>query len=424
MTKGKETAGVVGLGYVGLPAAAAFAEKYHVTAFDIDESRIERLKAGVDDTGSVPPEELKKASITFTADPARLKDCQYIIVVVPTPINEYKEPDVTYLANASKIVGENMAPGTSVIYESTVYPGATEERCIPLLEQYSGMKAEQDFYVGYSPERINPGDKEHTFKTITKVAAAQSEASLHRIAAFYQSVMEADVHKVSSIKTAEASKVVENTQRDINIAFMNELSVLFQSMGINTRDVLEAAQTKWNFIPVTPGLVGGHCIGVDPYYLIYRAKREGKEAPLLSTSRKINEDMTDYIVTAVMQKIISHNLAPSSLNITILGASFKENIGDTRNSKALEVAEKIQHLGLSLQIHDPHVPSAEPFPVSDMKDLTQADILLILVPHAEYQTLDDAALARIVKRKTGIIFDIKGVLDKKSITDFPYIYQL
>src|SRR5690625_2937943 len=314
--------GIVGLGYVGLPVAVGFAEKYDVIGFDVNQSKIEELNRHIDRTSEVSNDELKKASIDFTSEEKKLKECNYIIVAVPTPISSTKEPDLSYLENASAIIGRNLTPDTVIVYESTVYPGTTEEVCIPILERDSNLTAGDDFHVGYSPERINPGDKAHTFKSNNKVISAQNTHALNKIYRIYQNVLSAKVFKASSIKVAEASKIIENAQRDINIAFMNELSLIFNNLDIDTHEVLQAANTKWNFLHFTPGLVGGHCIGVDPYYLIYKSKLAGYTPSLLSSARAINDDMPAYVVESLLRLIAINKLNIQDIRVTVLGVCF------------------------------------------------------------------------------------------------------
>nr|WP_232225608.1 nucleotide sugar dehydrogenase [Oceanobacillus manasiensis] len=411
-----ETIGVVGLGYVGLPVAIGFSEKHSVIGFDVDETKIAKLRRGIDPSEQFSEEILTKSQIDFTTDAQKLRNCSFIIVAVPTPISESKQPDFSYLNSASQLIGENLTQDTVVVYESTVYPGATEEICLPLLEKASNFKAGEDFFIGYSPERINPGDKEHTFKTIPKVVAGQSIYVTELLQHLYQSVIKANVYKASSIKVAEAAKVVENTQRDINIAFMNELSHIFNHLEVPTEDVLEAAGTKWNFLPFKPGLVGGHCIGVDPYYLIHKSRLAGYEPNLLTVAREVNESMVDHVINTVMKKIIEHQFSFEDLKITILGATFKENIGDMRNSKALTILDKLLHLGLSVQLCDPYIESStlkDMYGISNtpFTELEKADIVIIAVPH---KIFDWKKLHNILKEQS-IVMDIKSAVHSKQI---------
>lgn len=412
--------GVVGLGYVGLPVAVGFAEKYKVIGFDVDEQKINALKNGHDPNGQFSTDELQAAAIDFTLDECQLSKCHYIIVAVPTPITSLKEPDLSYLEKASATIGRNLSPGTVVVYESTVYPGTTETICIPILEKNSHLIAGKDFYVGYSPERINPGDQEHTFQTNPKIIAGQNEQALEQIYEIYHNVLFADIHKAPSIKVAEAAKIVENTQRDINIAFMNELALIFNKLGIDTYDVIAAAKTKWNFIPMSPGLVGGHCIGVDPYYLIHESKRLGYMPTFISAAREINESMPKYVVQSLLQLIIRNKLDPNHVRITVLGITFKENISDTRNSKALEIVHSLHQLGLSIQVCDPYIdPSMfqkwNNIEVKPLNQLDKADIVVLTVPHREFKQNNFSYLPTLLKDTSGIIMDIKGVVPKELI---------
>lgn len=329
--------GIVGLGYVGLPVAVAFGKEHQIVGFDINENRISTLKQKIDYTNEVTTEELEEASIEFTSDASKLKKTDFIIVAVPTPINEHNQPDLTPLVKASEEVGKNLSKGTIVVFESTVYPGATEEVCIPVLERFSGMKCGMDFFVGYSPERINPGDKKHTFTTIIKVVSGQNPEVLEIVADTYASVVKAGVHRASSIKVAEAAKVIENTQRDVNIALMNELALIFDRLGIDTTEVLEAAGTKWNFLNFSPGLVGGHCIGVDPYYLTYKAQAVGYQPDVILAGRRINDELGKFIARTLVKKLIKAGIVVQGATVTVLGLTFKENVPDLRNSKVIDV---------------------------------------------------------------------------------------
>lgn len=420
--------GVVGLGYVGLPVAVGFAEKYQVIGFDIDEERVYELQQSIDRTGEINEDMLKQVNIEFTNEASKLNQCHHIIVAVPTPVKENKEPNLSYINEASKLIGENLSKGTIVVYESTVYPGTTEEVCIPQLEKYSKMKAGQDFFVGYSPERINPGDKEHTFKKNVKVVSGQDNYTLEKVYELYQSVLDSNVYKASSIKIAEASKIVENTQRDVNIALMNELSLIFNSLNIDTYEVLNASKTKWNFAPYSPGLVGGHCIGVDPYYLIYKSRQEGYNPKLLSIARELNDTMSNHVVQSLLKLMITHKLDFYDTTITVLGITFKENIPDLRNSKALEIVEALADLGLRVQVCDPHV-TTNPFKgrelieFKSMDELSSSPIVVLAVSHLEFKDTDK--LKRILSKEKGVIMDLKGILtDKADFHDDITIWKL
>ena len=425
----KQVIGVVGLGYVGLPVAIGFSKQYRVIGYDINKTRIDTLLNDDDYTGQISGQELKESLIEFTTDEKRLGSCNFIIVTVPTPISVTKEPDLTNLKDASCTLGKNLSKGTIVVYESTVYPGATEEICIPILEAESGLVLGNDFYVGYSPERINPGDKEHTFQTINKVVAAQDEETLDKIYNLYQSVIIAKVFKVSTIKIAEASKILENTQRDINIALMNEISLIFNKLAINTYEVIEAASTKWNFIPFYPGLVGGHCIGVDPYYLIHKSKSAGYNPRFLSSAREINDYMPEYIVKSLLEQITLQKINIKNLVITILGITFKQNIPDIRNSKALEIVTILQNMGLSVQVCDPHVQSDQfnkdtVIDLKEMKQLEKADVLILAVPHNKFTSLPESTFPNLLKDNKGIIMDIKGAMTQNGLNEDIILWKL
>lgn len=410
---------VVGLGYVGLPVAVAFGKKHPVIGFDINENRIETLMSGTDYTNEVEPEDLEKAQIEFTSDGSKLKEANFIIVSVPTPINEHNQPDLTPLLKASETVGANLQKGTIVVYESTVYPGATEDDCVPVLEKASGLECGKDFFVGYSPERINPGDKVHTFTTITKVVSGQTPEVLDIVADVYASVVTAGVHKASSIKVAEAAKVIENTQRDVNIALMNELALIFDRVGIDTAEVLEAAGTKWNFLNFTPGLVGGHCIGVDPYYLTHKAEMVGHHPEVILAGRRINDDIGNYVARVLVKKLIKHNLPVQGARVTILGLTFKENVPDLRNSKVIDVIRELQEYGIDVQVTDAQADSAEAVreygvSLTSYDELLPAEAVVLAVSHREYIEAGWAQFDRLLKHGKGIVVDIKSALDKES----------
>jgi UDP-N-acetyl-D-galactosamine dehydrogenase len=406
---------VIGLGYVGLPVAIAFAGAGNrVIGFDIDCKRVEELRAGHDRTREVDPSGLRNPNLTLTTDRAALKAADFFIVTVPTPIDNAHRPDLTALLGASDTVGHALKRGDIVVYESTVYPGATEEECVPVLEKVSGLRAGRDFTVGYSPERINPGDKQHRFETITKVVAGQDARTLETVAGVYGSVVKAGIHKASSIKVAEAAKVIENTQRDINIALMNELSAICHVLGIDTAEVLAAARTKWNFLPFTPGLVGGHCIGVDPYYLTFRAEKAGYHPEIILAGRRINDNVGMRIAQECMRKLLSHGIRPE--RITVLGLTFKENVPDIRNSKVVDVIRELQTFGVAVQVHDPlaHADAAEHeygLRLSSFDALEPADAVIVAVSHDQYVAEGWPAIARLLKGGRGVVFDIKAGLD-------------
>ncbi|WP_424236926.1 nucleotide sugar dehydrogenase [Bhargavaea ginsengi] len=406
---------VVGLGYVGLPVAVAFGEKHHVIGFDINPNRIETLKAGEDYTNEVETEDLKEANIDFTNDPEKLKSADFIIVAVPTPIDDHNQPNLTPLLKASETVGQNLTSGSIVVFESTVYPGATEDECVPVLEKASGLKNGVDFFVGYSPERINPGDKEHTFTKILKVVSGQTPAVLDIIADVYASVVEAGVHKASSIKVAEAAKVIENTQRDVNIALMNELALIFDRIGIDTTEVLEAAGTKWNFLKFSPGLVGGHCIGVDPYYLTHKAEAVGHHPEVILAGRRINDGVGRYIARTVVKKLINHGVVIQGATVTVLGLTFKENVPDLRNSKVIDIIRELQEYGVNIQVADPQAnPEAAYYEYGvdlvPYKELEKADAVILAVPHSEYKLEGWKGLEKLLHEKATVVVDIKSIL--------------
>ncbi|WMV76108.1 nucleotide sugar dehydrogenase [Geobacillus thermodenitrificans] len=420
---------VVGLGYVGLPVAVAFGKKGRIIGFDINEHRINTLKQGVDYTKEVESQDLLEADIDFTNDPSRLREADFIIVAVPTPITETKQPDLTPLIKASETVGSNLQKGAIVVYESTVYPGATEEVCVPVLEKASGLKAGVDFFVGYSPERINPGDKEHTFTKITKVVSGQNDEVLEIIAGVYGSVVEAGVYRASSIKVAEAAKVIENTQRDLNIALMNELAIIFDKLGIDTAEVLKAAGTKWNFLPFTPGLVGGHCIGVDPYYLTHKAESVGYHPEVILAGRRINDNMGKFIATSLVKQMIHKNMPIQGARVTVLGLTFKENVPDLRNSKVIDVIRELQEFGVEVQVTDALADKEEAvreygIELVDYDKLIPADAVVLAVPHDEYVEKGWEQFDILLKHGKGIVVDIKSKLEKETCPENITLWRL
>lgn len=425
--RNKHIIGVVGLGYVGLPVAVGFSDKFKVIGFDIDDHKIKSLQKNIDMTGEITEEELKKANIHFTSKSNHLSSCDFIIVAVPTPLTPDKKPDLTFLEKASMMIGTQIKPQTTIIYESTVFPGATEDVCIPLLEKASSLTAGVDFHVGYSPERINPGDREHTFKQNNKIVSGQNEIALSKIFSLYKQVIKGEVFKVSSIKVAEAAKVVENTQRDINIALMNELSLIFDTLNIDTQEVLQAASTKWNFLPFEPGLVGGHCIGVDPYYLIYRANNEGLNAPLISAAREINDYMPIFIVSSLLNLLVKYKYNLKELHINVFGITFKENTPDLRNSKALEIVDQLQGLGISIDVYDPLVTTDDihgsNISLKSIQDLKPADVCLYTVAHEDIKKNTISSLYSFIKRD-GILLDIKGIIPQENIHEDTIVWRL
>jgi UDP-N-acetyl-D-galactosamine dehydrogenase len=407
---------VIGLGYVGLPVAVAFARSgAPVVGFDIDRVRVEELRAGFDRTREVEASDLAHPTLVYSDDPQALAQADFYIVTVPTPIDASRRPDLTAVYGASETVGRFLKAGDVVVFESTVYPGAVEEDCAPILERASGLRCGRDFTLGYSPERINPGDREHRFETITKVVAGQDEQTLQIVADVYGSVVRAGIHRAPSIKVAEAAKVIENTQRDLNIAFMNELSALFGRLGIDTGDVLAAAGTKWNFQKFTPGLVGGHCIGVDPYYLTFRAEKSGYEPQVILAGRRINDSVGQRIAHECIRHLLKRKSAAAT--VTILGMAFKENVPDTRNSKVVDIVEELRSFGLSVQVHDPLADPREVkrdygIELMAMDALAPADAVIFAVAHEPFVRGGWGLLTRLLKGSGGIVFDVKSQLDR------------
>jgi UDP-N-acetyl-D-galactosamine dehydrogenase len=404
---------VIGLGYVGLPVAVAFGRQgSRVIGFDIDSARISELKAGRDRTREVEPGDLAVAKVVFTSDPDELSAADFFIVTVPTPIDQARRPDLTALLRASTTVGKALKKGDIVVYESTVYPGATEEDCVPILEQASGLLVGRDFTVGYSPERINPGDKAHRFETITKIVAGQDARTLDIIAAVYGSVVTAGLHRAPSIKVAEAAKVIENAQRDLNIAFMNELSAIFHELGIDTRDVLSAAGTKWNFLNFTPGLVGGHCIGVDPYYLTYRAQKAGYHPDVILAGRRINDSIGVRVARECLRRLL--NRGTPTPRVTVLGLTFKENVVDVRNSQVFDIIRELQSFGVPVQVNDPLADNAaalKEYGLTLQNDPEPADAVVLAVAHEAYRNAGWPLIMRLLKNGRGLVMDVKGALD-------------
>src|ERR1035437_5719980 len=402
---------VIGLGYVGLPIALAFAKKIKVIGFDINKKRVDMMKNGIDPSNELSKKEFEGCDIEFTSSLDVLKKAKFFIVAVPTPIDENNLPDLHPLLGASSSVGKVLKKGDYVVYESTVYPGCTEEDCIPVLEQYSKLKFKKDFKVGYSPERINPGDKEHTITKILKVVSGCDDESLNEISKVYEIIVEPGTHKAPSIKVAEAAKIIENTQRDVNISLMNELSIIFNKMGINTFDVLEAAGTKWNFLKFYPGLVGGHCIGVDPYYHTHKAESLGYHARVINSGRYVNDSMGFYVAKNLVKKIIAEGLNISRSKVLVMGATFKEDVSDIRNSKVADIVKELISFGVSVDVVDPHADSDElkhEYGFSLSKLGKNYDGVIIAVNHKEYRNLDEKYFKSILSLK-GILVDVKGV---------------
>jgi UDP-N-acetyl-D-galactosamine dehydrogenase len=409
---------VIGLGYVGLPVAVAFARSgVPVIGFDIDGGRIDELRSGCDRTREVDPTELSLPTLSYESDSEKLAAADFYIVTVPTPIDAANRPDLSAMLRASETVGRVLAPDDIVVYESTVYPGAVEEDCLPVLERVSGLTAGRDFTIGYSPERINPGDKAHRFETIMKVVSAQDERTLDIVAEVYGSVVTAGIHRAPSIKVAEAAKVIENTQRDLNIAFMNELSAIFHELGLDTGDVLAAAATKWNFLNYYPGLVGGHCIGVDPYYLTYRAEKAGYHPEVILAGRRINDGVGQRVARECVRRLFRRNR--TSPTVTILGLTFKENVPDTRNSRVIDIVHELGLFGIEAQVHDPMASSEEAhreygITLHDLDSLRPADAVIFAVAHQQYVRGGWPLVIRLLKDNEGIVLDVKRRLDRSA----------
>lgn len=408
----KKTLAVIGLGYVGLPIALEFAKKIKVIGFDINAQRVEMMRNNIDPSQELESSAFENCDIEFTNDLDVLRKANFFIVAVPTPVDEHNVPDLIPVQRASETIGKVIKKGDYVVYESTVYPGCTEEDCVPIIENLSGLKMVEDYKIGYSPERINPGDKEHTITTIVKVVSGCCAESLEVIAKVYELVVKAGVHKASSIKVAEAAKIIENTQRDLNIALMNELSIIFDKMNINTFEVLEAAGTKWNFLRFQPGLVGGHCIGVDPYYLTYKSQQLGYDSQVILAGRAINDGMAGYVAKKVLQSIIQSNGDVKKSKVLVMGATFKENVSDIRNSKVADVVKELKAYSINVDVTDPHADSEELLHEYGF-GLTEAlsndyDAVIVTVPHNDYKVLDDAYFSSITKSH-GMVADLKGI---------------
>ena len=423
--KADDVIAVVGLGYVGLPLAVEFGKKSATVGFDLSESKIESYRKHIDPTGELATEDLKAARhLTVSTDPAVLKEADYIVVAVPTPVDIAHNPDFTPLAGASKTVGLNMKKGAIVIFESTVYPGATEEVCIPILEKHSGLKWKEDFHVGFSPERINPGDKEHTLTTILKVVSGDDAETLESIAKLYESVITAGVYRASSIKVAEAAKVIENTQRDLNIALMNELAIIFDKIGIDTLEVLKAAGTKWNFLPFRPGLVGGHCIGVDPYYLTHKAEMIGYHPQVILAGRRINDGMAKFVAEKTVKSMIAAGFHVKGSKVNVIGLTFKENCPDLRNSKVADIVYELKSYGCDVHVYDPVADADEAMHEYGIKlekweDLPRADAVVAAVGHKELLARPLGDLQDKLN-ENGCFIDVKSQFDKKALAEAGY----
>ncbi len=415
----KESIVVIGLGYVGLPVAISMAKQFDCVGFDINQGRVDELNGGHDRTGEVTDEDLKASGMTFTANVEEIKGSSFYIVAVPTPIDKDKRPDLFPVESASRTVAKALTKGAVIVYESTVYPGVTEDICGPILEEVSGLKVGEDIFLGYSPERINPGDKEHTFETIIKVVAGQDEETLERVARVYEAVVTAGVHRASTIKVAEAAKVIENTQRDLNIALMNELAFIFDRVGIRTKDVLEAAGTKWNFLKFTPGLVGGHCIGVDPYYLTTKAEQLGYQPQVILSGRSINNDVGAFVAQSTMKMMAKTGISLKDAKVGILGLTFKENVPDLRNSRVPDILEELAEFGITPIVHDAMADKAEALheygiELVDLKEFKELDALILAVNHSDY--VDEGAKALLTRlTSTGVFIDVKSVFEPSEI---------
>ena len=429
IVKGEEKISLVGLGYVGMPIAVAFARRVKVIGFDLNEEKIRLYQSGVDPTREVGDEAIKETAVEFTADPTRLKEAKFHIVAVPTPVNDDHTPDLTPVEGASRLLGQNLTKGSIVVFESTVYPGVTEEICVPILEKESGLTCGVDFKIGYSPERINPGDKVHRLETITKIVSGMDEETLDEVALVYELVVEAGVHRAESIKVAEAAKVIENSQRDINIAFMNELSIIFNKMGIDTKAVLEAAGTKWNFLPFSPGLVGGHCIGVDPYYLTYKAEQLGYHSQIILSGRRINDDMGKYVAESVVKNLIKAGIPVNGARVAVLGFTFKENCPDTRNTKVIDIYQELGEYGITPIVVDPVADAEEAHRLygitfEGLEQVKDMDAIIIAVAHDEFMRISQEDMAGFFNpaNKIRVLADIKGIYNRKMYSDENYVY--
>lgn len=424
----EEKISLVGLGYVGMPIAIEFAKRgVEVVGFDLNAAKIDLYKQGIDPTNEVGDDVIKESTVDFTADETKLREAMFHIVAVPTPVNDDHTPDLSPVEGASTILGRNLTKGSIVVFESTVYPGVTEDVCVPILEKESGLKCGVDFKIGYSPERINPGDKVHRLNTITKIVSGMDEETLDVVASVYEIVVDAGVHRAESIKVAEAAKVIENSQRDINIAFMNELSIIFNKMGIDTQAVLKAAGTKWNFLNFYPGLVGGHCIGVDPYYLTYKAEMLGYHSQIILSGRRINDDMGKYVAESCVKKLIADGKPVKDAKVGILGFTFKENCPDTRNTKIIDIVNELNEYGITPAIADPTADSAEAerlygiefVDISTFKDM---DAVILAVAHDEFKNLEMSKIDSMFGEGKKVLLDIKGLLNRKEYEAAGYSY--
>ncbi|MCI8614779.1 MAG: nucleotide sugar dehydrogenase [Lachnospiraceae bacterium] len=428
IVSGKEKLSLVGLGYVGMPIAVAFARKIKVVGFDLNENKIALYKNGVDPTNEVGNDVIRETTVEFTSDPAKLREAKFHIVAVPTPVNGDHTPDLSPVEGASRILGQNLTAGSVVVFESTVYPGVTEDICVPILEKESGLRCGVDFKIGYSPERINPGDKVHRLETIVKIVSGIDEETLDTIAKVYELVVEAGVYRAQSIKVAEAAKVIENSQRDINIAFMNELSIIFNKMGIDTKSVLEAAGTKWNFLKFYPGLVGGHCIGVDPYYLTYKAEELGYHSQIILSGRRINDDMGKYVAESLVKNLIKADLHVKGAKVAILGFTFKENCPDTRNTKVIDIYRELEEYKITPVVVDPAADAKEAkqlygISFASMDAVKDMDAVIVAVAHKEFTSLKEEDFAGFFRpEQKKVLLDIKGLCDRGEMEEAGYLY--
>ena len=429
LVSGKEKLSLVGLGYVGMPIAVAFARKIKVVGFDLNEKKIALYKSGIDPTNEVGNDVIRNTAVEFTADPQKLREAKFHIVAVPTPVNDDHTPDLTPVEGASRILGQNLTKGSVVVFESTVYPGVTEDICVPILEKESGLKCGVDFKIGYSPERINPGDKVHRLETIVKIVSGMDQETLDTVAKVYELVVEAGVYRAQSIKVAEAAKVIENSQRDINIAFMNELSIIFNKMGIDTKSVLEAAGTKWNFLKFYPGLVGGHCIGVDPYYLTYKAEELGYHSQIILSGRRINDDMGKYVAESMVKNLIKADIPVKGAKVAILGFTFKENCPDTRNTKVIDIYKELGEYGITPIVVDPAADADEAkrlygITFETMDAVKDMDAVIVAVAHTQFLDLKKSDIGGFFHpvHKKKVFMDIKGLFDREEYLTEDYLY--
>ncbi|MBO2527237.1 MAG: nucleotide sugar dehydrogenase [Clostridiales bacterium] len=424
----EEKLSLVGLGYVGMPIAVAFSKKIDVVGFDLNAAKIDLYKSGIDPTNEVGNDAIRNCKVDFTSDETKLREAKFHIVAVPTPVNDDHTPDLTPVEGASRILGRNLQKGSIVVFESTVYPGVTEDVCVPILERESGLKCGVDFKIGYSPERINPGDKVHRLETIKKIVSGMDAETLDEIAHIYELVVEAGVHRAESIKVAEAAKVIENSQRDINIAFMNELSIIFNKMGIDTKSVLEAAGTKWNFLKFQPGLVGGHCIGVDPYYLTYKAEQLGYHSQIILSGRRINDDMGKYCAENLVKQLIKSDKPVKNAKVAILGFTFKENCPDTRNTKIIDIYNELKEYGITAVIADPNADADEAkrlygIEFVDFSSISNMDAVILAVAHEQFKAIEMKTIDGLYKADAPkVLLDLKGLLDRKAYEAAGYYY--